>query len=109
MPLFVFAFGDAFGDADGAGGAHEAAQVAADALAAHEVGLAVVAEGDGLVAAIHAGDVASAAADALLAIEDGEYYSIAVQVVGRNKAGKPLTHQGGEFGDASARHVVLKT
>ena len=107
--LFLGVLGDALGDADGGGGADEAAQVAADALASHEVGLAVVAEGDGLVSAIHAGDVAPAAADAILAVEDGEDNGVAVQVVGRNKAGKPLTHQGGEFGDASARHVVLKT
>ena len=82
--------------------------MAADALVAHEVRLAVVAEGDGLMAAIHAGDIAPTAADALLAVEDGEDYSIAVKVVGRNKAGKPLTHQGRELGDASARHVMLK-
>ena len=86
-PLFVFAFGNALGNADGTGGADETAQVTADALATHEVGLTVVAKGDGLVATVHTGNVASAAADALLAVEDGEYYSIAVQVVGRNKAG----------------------
>ena len=107
--LFVFALGDALRDADGAGGADEAAQVAADALGAHEVGLAVVAEGDGLVTTVHAGNVAPAAADALLAVKDGVDNGVAVQVVGRNKAGKPFTHQGGEFGDASARHIVLKT
>ncbi len=109
MPLFVFAFGDTLGDADGAGGAYEAAQVAADALATHEMGFPIVTEGDGLVAAVHTGNIAPATTDAILSVEDGEYYGIAVQVVGRNKGGKPLTHQGGEFGDASARHVVLKT
>ena len=67
--LFLFAFGDALGDADGAGGADEAAQVTAHALGAHKVGLAVIAEGDSLVAAIHTGDVASAAADAILIIK----------------------------------------
>ena len=67
--------------------------MAADALGAHEVGLAVVAEGDGLVASVHAGDVAPAAADALVAVEDGENYSIAIQVVGRNKVGQLLTHE----------------
>ena len=78
----------ALGNADGTCGADETAEVAADALAAHEVGFAVVAEGDGLVAAIHAGDVAPAAADAILAVEDGEDNGVAVQVVGRNKAGE---------------------
>ena len=91
--LFRFTFGDALRDADGAGGADEAAQVTAHALGAHEVRLAVVAEGDGLVTAVHAGDVAPAAANALLAVEDGEDYSIAVQVVGRNKVGQLLTHE----------------
>ena len=105
----LFAFGDALGDADGAGGADEAAQVTAHALGAHKVGLAVFAEGDGLVAAIHAGDVASAAADALVGVEDGKDDGVTVQVVGRNKAGKPLTYKGREFGDASARHIVLQT
>ena len=83
--------------------------MAAHALAAHEVGLAVVAEGDGLVAAVHAGDIAPAAADALVGVEDGKDDGVTVQVVGRNKAGKPLTHQGREFGDAAAGHVVLQT
>ena len=106
--LFLFALGDAFRDTDGASGADEAAQVTAHALGAHEVGLSVIAEGDGLVAAIHAGDVASAAADALVGVEDGKDDGVSVQVVGRNKVGKPLTHQGREFGDASASHVVLQ-
>ncbi len=69
VALFPFALGDAFRDADGAGGADEAAQVAAHALGAHEVRLAVIAEGDGLVAAVHTGDVAPAAADAILIIK----------------------------------------
>ena len=80
----------------------------AHALGAHEVGLTVIAEGDGLVAAIHAGDVTSAAADALVGVEDGKDDGVTVQVVGRNKAGKPLSHKGREFGDASASHVVLQ-
>ena len=83
--------------------------MAAYALGAHEMGLAVVAEGDGLVTAVHAGNVAPAAADTFLTVEDGEDDGVTVQVVGCNKAGKPFTHQGGEFGDASARHIVLKT
>ena len=83
--------------------------MAAHALGAHEVGLAVVAEGDGLVAAVHTGDVAPAAADALVAVEDGEDYSIAVQVVGRNKVGQLLAHERRQLGDATAGHVVLKT
>ena len=67
--LFLFTLGDAFRDTDGACGADEAAQVAAYALVAHDVGLAVVTEGDSLVAAIHTGDVASAATDAILIIK----------------------------------------
>ena len=90
--LFRFALGDAFRDADSTGGADEAAQVAAHTLGAHEMGLAVIAEGYSLVSTVHTGDIASAAADALVGVEDGEDYSIAVQVVGRNKAGKPLSH-----------------
>ena len=78
MSLFPFAFGDSLGDTDGAGGADEAAQVAADALTAHEVGRAVVAKGDCLVSAVHAGDVAPATADAILCVEDGEDNGIAV-------------------------------
>ena len=107
--LFRFALGDAFRDADSTGGADEAAQVAAHTLGAHEMGLAVIAEGDGLVSTVHTRNIAPATADAFVGVEDGEDYSIAVQVVGRNKAGKPLSHQGGEFGNASASHVVLKT
>ena len=80
--LFLGAFGDALGNADGTGGAHEAAQVATDALAAHEVRLAVVAEGDGLVAAVHAGHIAPAATNALLAVKDGEDDGVTVQVTG---------------------------
>ena len=91
--LFVFAFGDAFGDADGAGGAHEAAQVATDALAAHEVGLAVVAEGDGLVAAVHTGDVASAATNTILMIKYGIYNGVTVQVAGLDKVGQLFTNE----------------
>ena len=81
--------------------------MATDALAAHEVWLAVLTERDGLVAAVHTGNIAPAAADALLAVEDGEDNGLAVQVVGRYKVGKSFTHKGGEFGNASARHVVL--
>ena len=46
---------DSFRKADGAGGADQAAEEAADALGAVDAGLAVFAEGDGLVAAVHAG------------------------------------------------------
>ena len=85
--------GDALGDADGAGGADEAAQMAANALGAHKVWLSVVAEGDGLLADVHAGDVAPAAADAILAVEDGVNDSVAVQVVGLSEIGQLLAHQ----------------
>ena len=67
--------------------------MAANALAAQEMGLAVVAKGDGLVATVHAGDVAPAAADALFGAEDGEYNSVAVQVAGLDKVGQLLTHE----------------
>ena len=60
---------DAFGDADGTGGADEAAEVAADALVSDDTGLTGLrVEGDGLVPAVHAGDVAASAADALVAV-----------------------------------------
>ena len=105
---FVFAFGDAFRDADGTSGADEAAQVATHALVAHEVRLAVVAEGDGLMAAVHTGNIASATADAALTIEDGEDHGVAVQIVGFREIRQLLTHQGRELSDASAGHIVLK-
>ena len=54
---------DAFADADGTGGADEAAEVAADALVSDDTGLTGLrVEGDGLVAAVHAGDVAASEA-----------------------------------------------
>ena len=108
-PSLFYPFGDALGDGDGAGGADEAAQVAADALAAHEVRLAVVAEGDGLVSAVHAGNITPAAADAFLAVEDGEDDGVTVQVAGLDKAGDLFAHQGRELGDATACHVVLQS
>ena len=92
--LFRFTFGNALRDADGAGGADEAAQVTAHALGAHEVRLAVVAEGDGLVTAVHAGNVAPAAANALLGAKDGEDDGITVQVAGFGEIGQLLSHQG---------------
>ena len=52
------------------------------ALAAHKVWLAVLTECDGLMAAVHAGNVASAAADARLIVEYGEDNGIAVQIAG---------------------------
>ena len=108
-PLFVFAFGNALRDANGAGGAHEAAQVAAHTLSAHEMGLAVVAEGDGLMSAVHTGNVAPAAADAILAVKEGINDGVAVQIVRPGDIGQLLTHQGREFSDATAGHIVLKT
>ena len=50
-------------------------------------------EGDGLVPAVHTGNVASAAADALLAVEDGKDDGVAVQVAGLDKVWQLLTHE----------------
>ena len=68
--------------------------MAAHTLAAHEAGLAVVAKGDRLVAAVHAGYIATAAADALLGAKDGEDDGITVQVAGFGEIGQLLSHQG---------------
>ena len=86
-------FGDAFRDTDGASGADEAAQVAAHALGAHEVGLTVIAEGDGLVAAVHTGDVTSATTNTILMIKYGIYNGVTVQVAGLDEVGQLLTHK----------------
>jgi len=65
----LFLLLDALRQADGTSGADEAAQVATDAAGAHDVGLARgCVEGDGLVAAVVAGGVATATADAHVAV-----------------------------------------
>ena len=46
--------GYALGKADGAGRAHQLAQVAADTLASHDTRLVVIAEGNGLVPTVTA-------------------------------------------------------
>ena len=68
--------------------------MAAHALVAHDVRLAVIAKGDGLVATVHTGDIAPAAADALLAVDDGIDDGVAVQVAGLGEIGQLLSHQG---------------
>ena len=92
--LFCHALGDAFGNADGSRGTDKAAEVTPDALVAHDVGFAVVIEGDGLMAAIHAGDVAPATADALVTVDEREDDRVAIQVTGPDDVGNLLTHQG---------------
>lgn len=81
----------------------------AHTLVAHEMGLAVLAEGDGLMAAVHAGNVAPAAADALLSVEDREDDGVAVQVARLDEFGQLLAYKGREFGDATAGHIVLQS
>ena len=64
------------------GAKDEAAQEAAHAFAAVHAGQAVFAEGDGLMAAVHAGCGAAAAAEAFFPVYQGIDYGVPVQVVG---------------------------
>lgn len=82
--VFVFLF-DALREANGAGGADEAAEVATDTARAHDAWLAQGGvEGDGLVATVVAGGVAAAATDAHVAvnlrIDDGRAVEVGGQI-----------------------------
>ena len=59
--------------------------MAADALGAYDAGLTVLAEGDGLVPAVPAGNVAAATADAGVAVDDRVNDRRAVQVRGADE------------------------
>ena len=79
---------DAFGGTDGGGGTNEQAEVAAYAAFAVDAGDAFGGvEADGLVAAVEAGDVATATAYAQLAVYHGEDLRGAVEVGRRNEVG----------------------
>ena len=73
------------------------------------MGLAVLAEGNGLVAAVPAGNVAAAAADAGVAVDDRVNDRRAVQVRGADKIRKLFTHQVLHVGNAAGSHVVLQS
>src|SRR3990167_2744590 len=86
---------------DGVGhGAHGYAQVAAHAFVfLHlKVALAVFHEGDGLVAGVFAGNVAAAALDAAVLVDDGLAHMVEVQVApvahGRHGLAHDLVHAG---------------
>ena len=82
-----------FRHADGAGGADEAAEVAADAFGAGNAGLACLRiEGDGLVPAVAAGEEAASATGAFFTVNSGEDHGVAVKVGGEGKGGQQLAH-----------------
>lgn len=107
--IFNFLF-DAPREANGAGGADEAAEVATDAARAHDARLARGGvDGDGLVAAVVAGGVAAAATDAHVAvnlrIDDGR----AVEVGGQIELWQAFAHKVLHLCDASLGHVMLQS
>ena len=55
------------------------------AFGADDTWFAVFSEGDRLVTAVHAGDIATAAAYAFLVVNHGEYHRVAVKVGRQNK------------------------
>ncbi len=65
-------------------------------------------EGDGLMAAVLVGGVATAAADALLTVEVGIHDGIAVEVGGRVEIGQLLSYQIRQVLDAAFCHIVLQ-
>ncbi len=80
-PFRLFRFCDPSRHADGACGTDESAEVAAHATLSIEVRLTQVGiEGDGLMATVLAGGVATAAADALLTVEGGIHDGVAAWV-----------------------------
>ena len=98
MQLVLVLLRDAFREADGTSGADEAAEVAAYALCAHDAGLAGSGvEDDGLVAAVHAGGVATAATNALVAINLRIDDGFAVEVGGQIELGQTFAHQVGHL------------
>ena len=102
IPVELFVFRDAFCAGDGAGGAHQAAQMAAHAFLAVDVWQAGLVDGDGLVAAVLARDKAAAATYALLAINHRKHHCRAVEVGRTHKRGQLLAHEVLHTGHAAA-------
>ena len=73
------------------------------------MGLAILAEGDGLVPAVPAGNVAAAATDAGVPVNDREHDRRAVQVRGADKIGKLFAYQILHAGNAPGGHIVLQS
>ena len=79
------------------------------AFRADDTGLAgVVVEGDGLMTAVHARDVAAAAADALVTVNLREDDGLAVEVSGSNEVRQLLADEGIERGQPPLCEIVLQ-
>ena len=103
-------FGDALGEADGAGGADEAAEVAAYAFGADDTGLTGVGiEIDGLMASIHARHIATATTHTLISVDLGIDHRFAIEMGGQNEVGQFLAHYILQTLNATSGKVSLKT
>ena len=92
---FPVCFANTLGCADGTSGAYQTAEMTTYATLALNVRLAVFAEGDGLMAAVHARSVAASTTDATVAVNLGEYDGLAVQIGGGNEAWQFFAHEVG--------------
>ena len=100
---------DSLGNADGARGADQAAEVTADTLGDNDAGLTVgCVEDDGLMAAVHTRDVATSATDAPLAVNLRKDDGLAVEVGGGDEVRQLLADTGIERGQTPLREIVLQ-
>jgi hypothetical protein len=107
--LYYCFFGDALGEADGAGGANEAAEVAAYAFGADDAGMTGVGiEIDGLMASIHARHIATATTHTLISVDLGIDHRFAIKMGGQNEVGQFLTHYILQTLNATSGEVSLK-
>lgn len=100
--------GDALGLPDGTSRAHETTQMASHAFVPVDTGAAGDdVEFNGLMAAIHARGVTTAAADAGVAVNHRIDHRLTVQLVGGHKVGQLLANKLVERGHPMRCHVVL--
>ena len=102
---FPVCLANTLGCADGTCGAYQTAEMTTYATLALNVWLAVVAEGDGLVSAVHTRRIAASATDATLAVNLWENDGLTVQVGGGDEARKFFTYKVGQLADAALLHV----